>query len=56
MDKLHAPKTRSRHYGIATLAIIFGLALAAATWDLSPSYDPSPAEVTTFDLTKRPTI
>ena len=56
MEKLRAPKTRSRHYGIATLAMILGLALAAATWDLSPSYDPSPAGDATFDLTRRSTV
>ncbi len=56
MEKLRAPKTRSRHYGIAAVAVVLGLALAAVTWDLSPSYDPSPASVTTFDLTRGPAV
>jgi membrane-bound lytic murein transglycosylase F len=53
MEKLRAPKTGSRHRGIAALAIILGLALAAATWDLSPSYDRSSVRDAGFDLTKR---
>ena len=56
MGKLRAPKTRSRHYGIAALAIVLGLALAATTWDLSPSFESSPATVGTFDLTRRPAV
>jgi hypothetical protein len=52
MEKLRAPTTRTRHYGIAILAIVLGLALAATTWDLSPSYDQSPAEVATSDLAR----
>jgi membrane-bound lytic murein transglycosylase F len=54
MEKLRAPKTGSRRYGLATLAIILGLALAAVTWDLSPSYDPARTGNATYDLTKRP--
>ncbi len=50
MEKLRAPTTRTRHYGIAILAIVLGLALAVTTWDPSPSYVPSPAEVATSDL------
>jgi len=53
MDKLRASKTGSRHRGIAALAVILGISLAAVTWDLSPSYDPSSASDASFDLTKR---
>jgi membrane-bound lytic murein transglycosylase F len=53
MEKLRAPKTRSRHYGFITLAVILGFLLTAATWDLSPSYEPPHAGDATYDLTKR---
>jgi len=53
MEKLRAPKTRSRHYGFVTLAVILGFLLTAATWDLSPSYEPPDAGGATYDLTKR---
>ncbi|NCF81885.1 MAG: transporter substrate-binding domain-containing protein [Proteobacteria bacterium] len=56
MGKLRASKTRSRHYGIATLAIVLGFALAAVTWDLSPSYDPARSVDTTYDLSKQPSV
>ncbi len=52
MEKRRAPTTHTRHYGLAILAIVLGLALAATTWDLSPSYDQSPAEVATSDLAR----
>lgn len=41
MHKLRAPKGRLRHHGVTALAIVLGLALAAGTWDLSPSSYPS---------------
>jgi membrane-bound lytic murein transglycosylase F len=53
MEKLRAPKARSRRYGLATLAVILGLTLAAVTWDLSPSYVPARTGDATYDLTKR---
>jgi membrane-bound lytic murein transglycosylase F len=52
MEKIRAPKPGSRHRGIAILAVILGLALAAATWDLSPSYNSSSSRDASFDLTK----
>jgi membrane-bound lytic murein transglycosylase F len=53
MDKIRAPETRSRHYGITTLAVVLGLVLAAVTWDLSPFFGPSSANSTTRDLTRQ---
>lgn len=50
MGKVRTPKTGNRHRGIAALAVVLGLVLAAVTWDLSPSYDSS--RVTRFDLSK----
>lgn len=50
MGKVRTPKTGNRHRGIAAIAVVLGLVLAAVTWDLSPSYDSS--RVTRFDLSK----
>jgi membrane-bound lytic murein transglycosylase F len=50
MGKVRTPKTGHRHRGIAALAVVLGLVLAAVTWDLSPSYDATRA--TRFDLSK----
>jgi membrane-bound lytic murein transglycosylase F len=53
MDKIRAPKTRSRHYGITTLAVVLGLVLAAVTWDLTPNFGSPSASSSTRDLTKQ---
>jgi membrane-bound lytic murein transglycosylase F len=55
MQNLRAPKARIRHLGVTTLAIVLGLALAATTWDLSPSSDQSPAGDVTSDLVRKRT-
>jgi len=41
---------------MVALAIVLGLALAAATWDLSPSFNQSSQAHSTLDLTKRPIV
>jgi membrane-bound lytic murein transglycosylase F len=53
MEKLRDKNAGGRNRSIAALAIVLGLALAAVTWDLSPSLDRSSA---TFDLTKRAVV
>ena len=56
MQNRRAPKPRFRHYGVTTLAIILGLALAASTWDLSPSINRSPAGNAASDLSRNRTV
>ncbi len=55
MQDLRAPKPRFRHFGITTLAIVLGLALAAATWNISPSISQSPAGNAGSDLSRNVT-
>ena len=42
MDNLRAPKARHRRSHVTTPAVVLGLLLAGATWELSPSYNASP--------------
>lgn len=50
MHKLRAPKTRLRRHGVTAVAIALGLALAAGTWDQSPSSYPSQSSEIGVDL------
>ncbi len=52
MHELRAPKASSRHTGITALAIVVGIALGVATWDLSPSSDRSLADQAASDITR----
>ena len=52
MEELPRPRT-GRNRGIAALAVVLGIVLAAATWDLSPSYNASGArDAAGLELTK----
>lgn len=53
MHEPRSPRKREGNHGITALAVMVGLALAIVTWDLSPFFDSSTAELASRDLTRQ---